>query len=71
MQKPSEKNFFKYLDYIGDKSRKNDRFKGVDWFCDGCGSLLNIQKGFNDHHRVWKCEDCGFKNRISKKAIID
>lgn len=46
------------------------RFPGINWYCDGCNSFLNIQKGFDDHKKTWKCTECGFKNEISLENII-
>lgn len=48
-----------------------ERFPGIDWFCDKCNAYLNYQTGFNDHHYVWKCTMCGYKNSISKDSICD
>ncbi|MBP3804022.1 MAG: Sec23/Sec24 zinc finger-containing protein [Oribacterium sp.] len=45
------------------------RFPGIDWYCDGCHAFLNIQKGFDDHKKSWKCTECGFKNVISSENI--
>ena len=45
------------------------RFPGINWYCDKCNAFLNIQKGFDDHKKIWKCKECGFKNEISEKNI--
>lgn len=50
---------------------KKERFEDVDWWCDRCGAYLNSQPGFNDHHYVWKCTECGFKSSISKDNIYE
>lgn len=47
----------------------NERFPDIDWRCDRCGAYLNSQKGFDDHHYVWKCTECGHKNSISAANI--
>ena len=47
----------------------DDRFPGIDWYCDKCNAFLNRQKGFDDHKKVWKCTECGFKNSISEDSI--
>lgn len=47
----------------------DDRFPGIDWYCDKCNAFLNHQKGFTDHKKVWKCTECGFKNSISEDSI--
>lgn len=52
------------------KNMRPPRFPGIDWQCDKCGSLLNGQPGFDDHHYVWKCTSCGYKNSISRANII-
>ncbi len=48
-----------------------DRFPETDWWCDRCGAKLNSQAGFDDHHYVWKCTECGYKNSISADNIFD
>lgn len=48
-----------------------DRFPDVDWWCDRCGALLNVQEGFDDSHYVWKCTEYGHKNSISSDNIYD
>ena len=42
----------------------SERFPGIDWYCDRCNAYLNDQPGFDDHHYVWKCTECGHKNSI-------
>ena len=37
----------------------SDRFPDIDWWCDRCSAYLNAQDGFDDHHYVWKCTECG------------
>lgn len=41
------------------------KYPGIKWFCDNCGAYLNHQVGFDDHHYVWKCTECGYKSSIS------
>lgn len=48
-----------------------ERFPGIDWYCDRCNSYLNIQPGFDDHHSVWECTECGYRNSISADEIYD
>ena len=48
-----------------------ERFPGIDWHCDCCGAYLNDQEGFDDHHYIWKCTNCGFKNSISASNIFE
>lgn len=47
----------------------SERFPNIDWYCDRCHAYLNIQEGFDDHHYVWKCTECGHKNSISSDDI--
>ena len=47
------------------------RFPEVDWYCDRCNAYLNLQPGFDDHHYVWKCTECGHKNSISADSIYE
>ena len=47
----------------------SERFQGIDWYCDRCNAYLNDQQGFDDHHYVWKCTECGHKNSISSDVI--
>ena len=49
--------------------RMSERFPGIDWYCDRCNAYLNDQPGFDDHHYVWKCTECGHKNSISSDDI--
>ena len=49
----------------------NERFPGIDWYCDRCNAYLNDQPGFDDHHYVWKCTECGHKNSISSDDIYE
>ncbi len=41
----------------------------VFWFCDGCGTYLNAQQGFDRKKDTWVCSKCGFDNDISFKNI--
>lgn len=43
---------------------------GIDWFCDGCGTYLNDQSGFDPYSKSWKCTACGYKNKLTKDNII-
>ena len=55
--------------YEGDDLDK--RFPGIEWFCDRCGDRLDLQQGFDDHLRIWKCTKCGYKNPIDISVIYD
>ena len=46
-------------------AKMSERFPGIDWYCDRCNAYLNDQPGFDDHHYVWKCTECGHKIIIS------
>ncbi len=59
---------FEYY-YEGDDLEK--RFPGIEWYCDRCGEHLNEQEGFDDHHHIWKCTNCGYKNAIEVRNIYD
>ncbi len=48
-----------------------ERFPNTSWWCDRCGANLNIQNGFDDHHYIWKCTECGHKNSISASNIYE
>lgn len=41
----------------------------ITWICDGCGVMLNIQEGFSDKAGSWKCEICGFENKIDADEV--
>lgn len=41
----------------------------VFWFCDGCGTYLNVQEGFNRKKQTWVCKKCGFDNDITADNI--
>ena len=47
----------------------SERFPDTDWYCDRCGVYLNSQSGFDDHHYIWQCTECGYKNSISLANI--
>ena len=47
-----------------------ERFPGIDWYCDRCHAYLNGQYGFNDRKYIWKCTECGYKNSISLANIL-
>ncbi len=49
----------------------SERFIGIDWWCDRCDAHLNSQPGFDDHHYVWKCTECGYKTSISRDNIVE
>lgn len=51
--------------------KMSERFQNIDWYCDRCNSYLNSQEGFDDHHYVWKCTNCGHKNSISLDDIYE
>ena len=44
-------------------------FPDVVWFCNGCGEMLNVQKGFCDDCGFWICEECEHVNVISEEEI--
>lgn len=48
-----------------------DRFAGITWWCDRCGSQLNEQRGFDDYKYIWKCTECGYRNSISSDNIYE
>ena len=41
----------------------------VFWFCDECGTYLNIQSGFNRKASKHICQRCGFENDTSPNNI--
>ncbi len=49
---------------------REPRFPGIDWYCDRCNAYLNSQSNFDDHHYIWKCTACGYKNSISQANIL-
>lgn len=57
------------LFYSGDDI--DNRFSGVEWYCDRCGEHLNGQPGFDDHAKYWICQKCGYKNPINMDAIYN
>ena len=46
-----------------------DLYKGVAWYCDECGALLNKQDGFSDTYYSWNCTECGHENFINEDKI--
>ena len=37
----------------------------VFWFCDKCGTFMNVQKGFTEENGVWICEKCHTLNDVT------
>lgn len=58
-----------YDTYSGDDL--DNRFPGIEWYCDQCGAHLNEQEGFDDHLPSWKCLKCGVENKLSVEEIYD
>lgn len=48
-----------------------NRFPGIEWYCDQCGAHLNEQPGFDDHLNQWQCRKCGHINSISFDEIYE
>ena len=42
----------------------------VFWFCDECGTFLNIQDGFTAKSGKWVCSECYFENDVTKDNIF-
>ena len=55
--------------YTGDDL--DQRFPGIEWFCDNCHDHLNEQPGFDDHLPEWQCRKCGYVNVLDSSAIYD
>ena len=49
----------------------DQRFPGIEWYCDHCRAHLNEQEGFDDHVHSWKCRVCGYLNQIEFEEIYD
>lgn len=60
-----------YTEYFYTGDDLDNRFPGIEWFCDRCGAHLNEQDDFDDHNKIWKCTCCGYKNVISIDQIYD
>ena len=58
-----------YYTYDGDDL--DNRFPGIEWYCDKCGAHLNEQEGFDDHLDEWKCTKCGYVNHIGMDNIYE
>ncbi len=58
-----------YVRRVRRRDRLRERFPGIDWWCDKCNASLNQQTGFDDHCDIWKCTECGYRNRISEEEI--
>lgn len=58
-----------YYTYDGDDL--DNRFPGIEWYCDNCKAHLNEQEGFDDHLNEWKCTRCGYVNHIGMDNIFD
>ena len=55
--------------YTGDDV--DSEFPDIHWYCDSCGDYLNLQKGFHEDCKVWKCTKCGFDNFIDLNHIYE
>lgn len=55
--------------YYGDDS--DQRFPGIEWYCDQCLEHLNEQDGFDDHLPVWQCRVCGWLNALEADEIYE
>lgn len=55
--------------YTGDELE--NRFPGIEWYCDHCNDHLNEQEGFTDHLPVWQCRKCGYLNPINAEQIYE
>ena len=60
-----------YETFAGDEEDLKNRFPDVEWYCDACGAHLNEQEGFDDHSPEWKCQNCGFANKLAYSEIYD
>lgn len=47
----------------------DEKFPGIDFFCNECNDLLNKQEGFIDSCGEWKCRKCGHINKIDSEHI--
>ena len=57
------KNMMLHIQMKKEVAKMSERFPEIDWYCD--------QPGFDDHHYVWKCTECGHKNSISADDIYE
>ena len=60
-----------YEEYVFEGDDLDKRFPDIEWYCDRCEDRLDLQPGFDDHLRVWKCTKCGYKNPIDISVIYD
>lgn len=44
---------------------------GCDWFCDGCGVLMNSQNEFDIRNGTWTCVECGYVNDVTENNISE
>ncbi len=49
----------------------DQRYPGIEWYCDRCEAHLNEQKGFTDINPIWVCTACGYENRIGADVIFN
>ncbi len=55
--------------FNGDEKDLQNRFPDIEWYCDRCGAHLNEQTGFNDYLSRWKCQMCGYENKLDISEI--
>ncbi|MBQ8067134.1 MAG: hypothetical protein IJ201_02165 [Solobacterium sp.] len=49
----------------------DQRYPGIEWYCDRCEAHLNEQEGFTDRNPIWVCTACGYENRIGADVIFN
>ncbi len=54
----------------GFRMTAKEKEESVFWFCDGCETFMNIQKGFNVDTGHWTCQECGYENDVTEENII-
>ena len=59
------------IEYVYEGNDMEKRFPGIEWYCDRCNERLDTQEGFHDFVHVWKCTNCGYRNRIEIDEIYD
>ena len=42
----------------------------IFWFCDSCDAFINVQPGFTQKLKEWKCMHCGFLNDTSSNNVL-
>lgn len=56
--------------YNGRHGSTNWAPEDCEWCCDKCGTILNLQDGFDVSSGMWVCKECDYPNDVSSNNIV-